>query len=134
MKTTDRIEISDDFLKFLNGIFHLLHVTLILFFLFGWLFDKTLVLHFTVSLLILFSWVVLGAYFGFGYCLVTDLQWRIRRRLRQEPGTKYYMKYLLDKLTRRDTDADLVNRVTTLVFFIILALSAVLVVRRYCGG
>ena len=110
-----------------NAVFHIIHLAIITFFLFGWLSEKTLVAHFILSLLILFSWCFLGIFFGFGYCLVTDIQWKIKRQMGEEPYTEYYVKYMLDKVTGIDTNPTTVNAVTTYTFFAILALSTVLV-------
>jgi hypothetical protein len=79
-------------LSMLNVLFHLIHLGIIFFFLFGWLWQKTLLPHFFLSILILLSWCGLGLFYGFGYCLVTDIQWKIKKRMGEEPSTEYYIK------------------------------------------
>jgi len=74
-------------LVFLDGLLHVFHISIILFFLFGWMLPKTRMVHYILALLILFSWCGLGMVFGFGYCLITDIQWRVKKILRQEPTT-----------------------------------------------
>lgn len=113
------------FLSLANIFFHIVHLAIILFFLFGWLSEKTIIAHCILSALILFSWCVLGLYFGFGYCLCTDIQWRIKRKMGEQPSTEYYIKYILDKLTGLDTNPKTVNAITTYSFFSILILSSV---------
>jgi len=132
MKTTER-SISENALRLLNIFFHLIHLSLIFFFLFGWLFEKMQLPHFILSLLILFSWFGLGAFFGFGYCLVTDIQWKIKRRLKQEPPTEFYMKYIIDKVTGLDTNPTFINGMTTYIFFGILIISTILLLFRRLG-
>jgi hypothetical protein len=57
------------------------HTLLILFNLIGWAFRKTRVAHLVTLSLTLFSWFVMGAYYGWGYCLCADWQFQIRRQL-----------------------------------------------------
>jgi hypothetical protein len=114
----------------LNIFFHFVHLAIVFFFLFGWLSSKTLLAHFILSILILLSWSGLGVFYGFGYCLVTDIQWKIKKRMGQEPYTEYYIKYMLDKLTGLDLNSHTVNAITTAAFFIILLFSTVLILNR----
>lgn len=113
-----------------NIFFHFIHLALISFFLVGWLWPKTLMVHFVLSLLILVSWCGLGLIYGFGYCLITDIQWKIKKLMGQKPKTEYYIKYMVDKLTGLDSDPHTVDSITTYTFFIIFALSTILVLNR----
>ena len=113
-----------------NILFHIIHLTIIFFFLFGWIFEKTLFAHFILSILILLSWFGLGIIYGFGYCLVTGIQWKIKRHMGQEPNTEYYIKYMLDKVTGLDINPDRVNAVTEYAFYIIFILSTFLIANR----
>ena len=117
-------------LYMMNILFHLVHLGIIFFFLFGWLWQKTLTAHFILSILILVSWCGLGLLYGFGYCLVTDIQWKIKKRMGDEPSTEYYIKYMLDKMTGLNTNPNTVNAITTYTFFIILVFSTALVIKR----
>lgn len=126
-----RIQPNDILLSLANIFFHLVHLSIVFFFLFGWLSERTLLAHFILSVLILFSWCGLGLLFGFGYCLVTDIQWKIKKRMGEEPYTEYYIKYMLDKVTRFDTNPNTVNAITTYSFFIIFIISSVLVFNNY---
>ncbi|OGW35042.1 MAG: hypothetical protein A2X58_06265 [Nitrospirae bacterium GWC2_56_14] len=117
-------------LTILNFLFHVLHMTIILFFLFGWLVKETRQLHYLLTLLILFSWYGLGIFYGFGYCLITDIQWRIKRHLGQTPSTEYYIKYMLDKITGLDTRANFVNRLTTYTYFGIFIIATGLFLKK----
>jgi hypothetical protein len=58
-----------------------LHTLLIGFNMFGWAWRRTRLCHLIVLLLTSFSWFVLGAYYGWGYCICTDWQFEIRRQL-----------------------------------------------------
>ena len=125
MKTGNLLN-SPTLLTFLDGFLHLVHLSIIFFFLVGWLYSGTRAAHVVLSLLILASWYGLGSRFGYGYCLVTDLQWRIKRRRNQPPPTEYYVKYILDRLTGKDSNPVMVNKVTICTFFLVLCLSVIL--------
>lgn len=124
MKPTE-LSISDNSLKLLNICFHLIHLSVIIFFLVGWLFEKMRIHHFILSILILLSWFGLGAFFGFGYCLITDIQWKIKRQLKREPDTEFYVKYMIDKITGFDTNPAFIKRMTIFIYFEILIISAI---------
>ena len=130
MRTDSKIRYNP-FWFFMNIFFHLVHISIIFFFLFGWTSDRTIVAHFILSVLILISWCGLGYFYGFGYCLVTDIQWKIKRRMGDEPYTKYYIKYMVDKVTGQQTSAQIINRITTYSFFVILGISASQVMLKY---
>lgn len=68
-------------LIFLDITCFVLHTLLILFNLAGWAFRRTRLAHLVVLSLTLFSWFVMGAYYGWGYCLCADWQFQIRRQL-----------------------------------------------------
>ncbi len=61
--------------------FFILHLGIILFNLFGWLWNKTLKPHLVVIMITIFSWFILGIWYGFGYCFLTDWHWEIKREL-----------------------------------------------------
>ncbi len=130
MKTTDPL-ISNNALKLLNLFFHLIHLSIISFFLFGWLFETMRLAHFILSLLTFISWFGVGFFYGFGYCFVTDIQWKIKKRLNQTPSTEFYIKYMIDKVTGLDTNPSIVNGMTTFVYFGILIISTIILSNTY---
>ena len=109
--------------RLLDICFHFIHLGIIFFFLFGWMFDTTIVVHLLLSFAILFSWVVLGIFYGFGYCLITDIQWKIKKLLSEEPSTKYYVKYMLDKMSGKNMNEKVVDKMTTYIYFSIFLIS-----------
>lgn len=68
-------------LHVIDVLFFVFHTGLILFNLCGWILSQTRRLHFLCIAATLFSWVVMGAFYGFGYCLCTDLHFQVRRSL-----------------------------------------------------
>jgi len=125
---------NNSVLRLLDFCLHVIHITLILFFLFGWLFESTRSAHMVVALLMFVSWYGLGLFFEMGYCLITDLQWKVKRRLNEEPETKYYVKYMVDKITGLDSNPVFINRMSVSVFFVVLALSGLVLAVDYLRG
>ena len=120
-------------LRLLDLLMHALHLSVIGFFLVGWLLPSLLLWHFLLSLSILFSWLVLGYFFGFGYCLITDLQWRLKASMGEQPETPYYVKYMLNRCGGAHVPAHLSDAVTTWLFFGVLIVSTGLMAGRFIG-
>ena len=115
-------------LRAMNMALHAVHLFVIGFSVVGWMFDKTRLANLVLLALILFSWYGLGPLMGqsgtYGYCVITDLQWSLRRRLGLEAPPGGYMTYLGDRLTGHDVNALLVDRITAAVFLLCLIGSA----------
>ncbi len=98
----------------LNLTLHALHQLLIVFSVVGWMFCETRMLNLIVLLLILFSWYGLGPLLKnggiWGYCLVTDIQWRVREKLGLSNRDGGYTKYLADNLLKREFDKTRVDK------------------------
>jgi hypothetical protein len=61
--------------------FFVFHTLLIGFNMFGWIWPKTRFWHLISMGLTSFSWFVMGAAYGWGYCLCTDWHFQVRERL-----------------------------------------------------
>jgi hypothetical protein len=96
-------------LKFLNVFFLVFHLALILFNLTGWMWKRTRRAHLVVIGLTLASWTVLGIFYGFGYCPLTDWHWSVLEKMGKTDLPNSYLKYLLDLLTGLDWNARLVD-------------------------
>ncbi|MDH3634789.1 MAG: DUF2784 family protein [Gammaproteobacteria bacterium] len=109
------------YLLALNLVLHGLHLVLILFSLVGWMFCETRLLNLIALLLILFSWYGLGPLLGkgnaWGYCVITDIQWRIRRELGLESRSGGYVKYLADNLLGGDFDETQLDIISVAIIF-----------------
>lgn len=116
-----------------NYFFIILHIILILFNLFGWI-PKRLRKWNLISLcLTAFSWFVLGIFYGFGYCFLTDWHWEIREKLGYPNESNSYIQFLIKDLTNISFDENLVDTFTAILFFIAFALSIYVNVRRKTG-
>ncbi|MCA9051975.1 MAG: DUF2784 family protein [Planctomycetaceae bacterium] len=85
-------------LQWLNIGFFTIHNALIVFNLLGWIRPETRRLHRLTVLATLFSWFVMGARYGWGYCLCTDLHFEVRRRMGIHAGETSYTELLLNQL------------------------------------
>lgn len=107
--------------KFLDFIFLFLHLIVILFNLFGWLWKRTRKLHLIVLATTLFSWLVLGLKFGLGYCFLTDWQWEIKMKLGETNLPNSFIKYFFDQYTFLNLSAEFVDLITIVsILFVIL--------------
>ena len=111
-------------LYIINYFFFGFHTILIVFNLSGWLFPKTRKLHLYSLLITLFSWSVLGLWYGFGYCFLTDWHYRILRKLGETQLPNSYIAFLIQELTGWLPDAQLVNN-STLVLTVLALIASV---------
>lgn len=117
---------SSVFYQIANVFFFVFHILFILFNLFGWL--KTPLRKwnlFTLSLTA-FSWFVLGVFYGFGYCFLTDWHWLVRERLGYAIESDSYIHFLIITLTNFSISAYWVDALTAFFFFAALSTSVVL--------
>ena len=111
-------------LHFLNYFFYGFHTILIVFNLVGWLSPKTRKLHFYSMLTMLFSWGVLGFWYGFGYCFLTDWHYTILRKLGETQLPNSYIAFLIEKLIGWLPNAKLVN-ILTLVLTVLALIASI---------
>jgi hypothetical protein len=116
-------------LSVLNFGLHAFHQAWIVFTLIGWIFCETRILHLIVISLTLISWYALGPLLkkgdAYGYCVVTDIQWAIRRRLGFEERQGGYVKYIGDHLFGKNFNESLAARVGAAVLVACIAASLV---------
>lgn len=106
-----------------NIFFFVFHVCLILFNLFGWISRKTKKWNLATLALTAFSWLVLGYFYGWGYCFLTDWHWDVRNALGYSTDASSYLRFLLLRLTPFDLPADTVNTWTAILFGLAVLLS-----------
>ena len=99
------------------------HTLLILFNLFGWIWKGTRKLNLISLLLVACSWLILGIWYGLGYCPLTELHWNIKISLGQADLPNSYIKYLVDFYFNFDSDPKLIDCITAISFFIALIIS-----------
>ena len=103
-------------LVFLDILLTIVHLAIILFNLFGWIFPRTRRLHFVFIVLTAASWFILGIWFGMGYCPVTDWQWNVKEQLGERNLPSNFVEYFAEKITGYNFSERLVNTVIGVCF------------------
>ena len=96
-------------LRFWHFFFFTFHLLVIFFNLAGWIWKPLRRVHLAVVFLTLGSWTILGFWYGFGYCPLTDLHWDVLHKMGKTDLPNSYLKYLFDTLTGMDWNAKLVD-------------------------
>ncbi len=92
-----------------NLFFFTFHIALVCFNLFGWLWPRARQVHLICVGLTWASWIILGIWYGFGYCPLTDWHWQVLRKLGKTDLPASYLKYLFDTITGLDISAGLID-------------------------
>ncbi|MFN5168755.1 MAG: DUF2784 family protein [Cyclobacteriaceae bacterium] len=83
----------------LNIFFFVFHTAFTLFNLFGWLWMKARRAHLVTMGLTAFSWLVLGIWYGWGYCVCTEWHWQVREAMGLFDQSDSYIHFLILNLT-----------------------------------
>ncbi|MFI5186005.1 MAG: DUF2784 domain-containing protein [Chitinophagales bacterium] len=110
-------------LRFLDILLTLAHLILIGFNLFGWMWIKTRKVHLITVAATAFSWFVLGIWFGWGYCPITDWQWKVKEKLGETNLPNSFIKYYADKISGRNIDPAIADTATLVTFLIVIVLT-----------
>jgi len=113
-------------LKLLDIFLSLVHFLVIGINLFGWIWKKARIAHLIVVTATAFSWFILGIWFGWGYCPITDWQWKIKERLGESHLPNSFIKYYADKISGRNIDPSVVDRATLVVFLAVILITVYL--------
>ena len=116
---------------FLNYFFFVFHTAFTLFNLLGWIFPATRKWNLVTLLLTAFSWFVMGAWYGWGYCMCTDWHWDVREKLGYHDQSHSYIHFLILKLTGINLYEKLVETLTLVLFGISLVASTLLNIRDF---
>jgi len=110
-------------LKLLDIFYTCIHLLIIGFNLFGWIWPKTRKLHVIVVIVTLLCWFGLGIWYGWGYCPVTEWQWDVKEKLGETNLPNSFVKYFADKITGKDFPPALVDRVTLISFLAAISIT-----------
>lgn len=116
-------------LAFLNVFFLVFHTLLILFNAVGWAWRRTRRFHLFTVLATAFSWLLMGLWYGVGYCVCTDWHFQVRRAMGIHDTDSTYIQFLVRELTGWKPDDGLVQAVTGAIFAIVFILTVVLNIR-----
>lgn len=109
--------------KLLDLVFIGFHSVLVLFNLFGWIPRRTRRLNLVTLLLTGLSWTLLGVFYGFGYCPLTDWHWAVLRQLGEPAGHTSYIQYLAARTTGIAMSAELADKLTLALYLLSLVCS-----------
>ncbi len=110
-------------LFFIDLTLFALHIAVILFNLFGWIIPRWRKAHLWVVAITLFSWLFLGIWFGFGYCVLTDLEWDIKRQLGEKGLPNSFITYLTNNIVGLDISPAIIDMLTVGAFVPAILLS-----------
>lgn len=99
-------------LLILDIFFFVFHLALILFNLIAWIWPRTRKWHLASLLLTAASWGLLGIWYGWGYCPLTDWHWAIKEQRGEINLPNSFIKYYADKITGMDLSSQMVDRIT----------------------
>jgi hypothetical protein len=111
--------------EIINIVFFAFHIGLIIFNLFGWAFRRLRRWNLLTLCLTAFSWFILGIFYGFGYCFLTDWHWQVRDKLGYSTDSNSYIHFLLTSAFPISISEETVNWLTGVLFFAAFAVSAV---------
>jgi len=117
------------FYSFLDYFFIVFHTLLIVLNVFGWIWKRTRKLNLILLLLTGLSWTLLGVFYGFGYCPLTDWHFKVLNNLGEYNLPNSYVKYLTDRLFHLNINAEYVNLITLITFLAALAISIFMNIR-----
>ncbi len=83
----------------LDWFFTVFHTLLIFFNLLGWIWKPLRKLNLATLLLTFGSWLILGIFYGIGYCPFTDWHWSVLRELGETGLPHSYPRYLINRVT-----------------------------------
>lgn len=117
--------------KIADIFFFVFHISLIIFNLFGWLFKSLRKWNLITLGLTAFSWFALGAFYGLGYCFLTDWHWQIRDELGYPNPFYSYIHFLITTVFSVTASERLVDILTGSLFFAALVMSIATNLRDY---
>ncbi len=103
-------------LKLLDILLTVLHIAVIVFNTFGWIWKRLRTIHLMVLGATCASWFIIGIWYGWGYCFLTDWHWKIKLRLGEKSLPASFIKYVADRVTGLDFSPQLVDRWTLIIF------------------
>lgn len=108
---------------FLDVLLTIVHVSIVLFNLFGWIPKRTRKAHLVSLALTATSWFILGIWYGMGYCPFTEWQWRVKERLGEKNLPGNFIEYFLEKITGRNFSSAFVETLIVVCFVVAVVLS-----------
>ncbi|MBM3404675.1 MAG: DUF2784 domain-containing protein [Bacteroidetes bacterium] len=110
-------------LSIIDIAFLVFHTALIIFNVFGWMWRRTRLANLITLLLTGGSWFILGIFYGWGFCPLTEWHFQVLDKLGERNIPDSYISYLLERLTSIPFDQQSVDMATLGVFLVSLICS-----------
>ena|SRR5687768_12434132 len=110
--------------RLLDSFLYLLHVVLIAYVMFGWLWPPMTAFHFISLVLMGITWIIIGA-MGLWNCPLTNLHWKIKEKRGQTGMPVSFVNYFLNQLTGKQLSHRFVQTLLLIIYFLALFLSGV---------
>lgn len=107
----------------LDILLTIVHLSIVLFNLFGWIPKRTRKAHLISLALTAASWFILGIWYGMGYCPFTEWQWRVKEELGEKNLPNNFIEYFLEKITRYNFSPAFIGMLITICFVAAVLLS-----------
>lgn len=115
----------------LDWFFMGFHTLLIVFNLLGWIWKPLRKLNLATILLTAGSWLILGIFYGIGYCPFTDWHWNVLRELGETGLPHSYPQYLINRVTGITLPSLTVDIITASSLGVAFIISLYLNIRDY---
>ena len=109
--------------QILDLFFTFFHIFIITINLFAWVNPKLYFLHFFTTCLTAFSWFILGIFYGWGYCFLTDWHWHIKKQLGETKIPNDFISYILNRMFELNINEKIIYYSTGIVFIICFMVS-----------
>lgn len=113
-------------LQVLDILLYTIHILVILANSFLWIWKRTRKIHLVIISLTGFSWFVMGIWYGWGYCFLTDWEWDIKRRMGESGLPNSFIHYWVNESMGLDISTGTLDILTVLVFAVAFILSVIL--------
>lgn len=107
----------------LDILLTIVHLSIVLFNLFGWIPKRTRKAHLISLALTAASWFILGIWYGMGYCPFTEWQWSVKEELGERNLPNNFIEYFLEKITGQDFSSAFVSNLIVVCFALAVVLS-----------
>ena len=111
-------------LQFLDILLFATHFVVMMFIILGWIWPKTRKAHLILLAATLLSWFVMGYWKGWGYCILTDWEWDIKRELGETNLPSSYTAYIFNSILGLNLSRIVVDYITALglLFGVVMAI------------
>jgi hypothetical protein len=121
-------------LQLLDIACFVLHTLLIAFNIVGWAWRRTRLPHLICFGLTAVSWFLLGAWYGWGYCICADWHFQIRRELGHADVDSSYVQLLSRHVCGLPLSRDAADWIAGIVFVLIAVATAIIWTRTWFQG